>query len=392
MPYASREIRLLRRIHGQPEESDFGLTEVSIPDPSDGEFVVRNVFVAVDPFLRLYMGGPRRNAVLYPVDAPPPALAVGQVVASASASFPEGSWVTGPFGWRELALSDGSAVRSFDPRLGSPSLALGPLGMPGITAWAGTKFVAEPVAGETIYVSAAAGAVGSLVGQIAKLRGATVIGSAGHPEKLAWLQELGFDVSMDYRRGGLEAALRAAAPEGLDVAFDNVGGAQLEAAIGAMREFGRIVCCGSISLYNEAEAPGAPDNLHLIFVKSLRIQGFRWRDHIDRLDEFYRDMGGWLAEGRIQHRDHIVHGIENVPAAFIDSFHSPIVGKALVRPDSTNPNEGLMQFRDVTKGARDEYRGRSKPSSHAAHRIGGSLRDHESESSVLPSARRRALG
>jgi NADPH-dependent curcumin reductase CurA len=230
-------------------------------------------------------------------------------------------------GWRELSLSDGSGVMPFDPELGPLSAALGALGLTGFTAYHGLLEIGRPQEGETVFVSGAAGAVGSVAGQIARLKGCRVIGSAGSAEKVSWLRELGFDEAFDYH----DTAMREALRDGIDIYFDNVGGSTLEAAIDALRPNGRIVACGSISQYNATEAPPGPRNLFMVVTKRLLMQGFIISDHYSGLRAFLVDMAPWVRDGEIRHRETVVEGIENAPAAFMGMLGGENIGKMLVK-------------------------------------------------------------
>lgn len=331
MPTTSREIRLAARPRGIPAASDFELAEVEIPDPGDGEILVRNAYVSVDPYMRGRMNDAKSYVPPFAVGEPMRGGAVGQVIASRNDRWTEGAWVHHDLGWREAAVLDGRGVRPVDPALAPVSTALGVLGMTGFTAYVGIDDVGGVGEGDTVFVSGAAGAVGSVAAQLARLRGARAIGSAGTPEKVAWLDELGLDRTFDYRKTETRQALRELAPEGLDVYFDNVGGETLEAAIGAMRLRGRIVACGSISRYNATEALPGPRNLFMVVTKRLRMEGFIVSDHADRFPAFLAEVAPLVAEGAIRHRETIVDGIEQAPAAFIGMLEGANVGKMLVR-------------------------------------------------------------
>jgi NADPH-dependent curcumin reductase CurA len=257
--------------------------------------------------------------------------AVGRVAVSRHPAYAEGDWVLHGLGWREWALSDGSAVRTIDPTVAPVSTALGVLGMPGFTAWWGIFQIGAPRPGETVFVSGAAGAVGSAAAQMAKIAGCRTIGSAGSAEKVAWLRELGLDGAFDYRARPVRDALAELAPDGIDVYFDNVGGDHLEAAIGALRNHGRIVACGSISRYNELEPPPGPRNMFMIVTKRLRMQGYIISDHYDRFGEFYAQACEWVRDGRLRYRETVIEGIENAPRAFLGLLRGENVGKMLVR-------------------------------------------------------------
>jgi len=331
VPLRSREIRLAARPRGMPEPGDFELAEVALPDPVDGEILVRNAFVSVDPYMRGRMNDAKSYVPPFAVGEPMRGGAVGQVVASRNDRWPEGAWIQHDLGWREVAVLDGRGVRAVDPAVAPVSTALGVLGMTGLTAYVGIDDVGGVGEGDTVFVSGAAGAVGSVAAQLARLRGARAIGSAGTPEKVAWLDELGLDGTFDYRETETRKALRELAPEGLDVYFDNVGGDTLEAAIGAMRLRGRIVACGSISRYNATEAPPGPRNLFMVVTKRLRMEGFIVSDHADRFPAFLAEVAPLVAGGIIRHRETIVDGIEQAPAAFIGMLEGANVGKMLVR-------------------------------------------------------------
>ena len=331
MPTTSREIRLAARPRGTPAASDFELAEVEIPDPGDGEILVRNAYVSVDPYMRGRMNDAKSYVPPFAVGEPMRGGAVGQVIASRNDRWREGAWVQHDLGWREAAVLDGRGVRAVDPALAPVSTALGVLGMTGFTAYVGIDDVGGVGEGDTVFVSGAAGAVGSVAAQLARVRGARAIGSAGTPEKVAWLDELGLDGTFDYRETETRQALRELAPEGLDVYFDNVGGETLEAAIGAMRLRGRIVACGSISRYNATEALPGPRNLFMVVTKRLRMEGFIVSDHADRFPAFLAEVAPLVAEGTIRHRETIVDGIERAPEAFIGMLEGANVGKMLVR-------------------------------------------------------------
>jgi NADPH-dependent curcumin reductase CurA len=331
MPTLSREIRLAARPRGAPTPADFELAEVEVPDPGNGELVIRNTYLSVDPYMRGRMNDVKSYVPPFALGEPMTGGALGQVIASRNERFPEGSWVVHDLGWREVALSEGRGARIVDPDGAPLSTTLGVLGMPGLTAYVGVVDIGEVRDGDTVFVSGAAGAVGSIAAQLAKLRGARVVGSAGSPEKVAWLRELGVDGVFDYRATSTREALREHAPDGIDVYFDNVGGETLEAAIGAMRLHGRIVACGSISRYNATEALPGPRNMFLVVTKRLRMQGYIVFDHYDRFPPFLAEVAPAVADGSIRYRETIVDGIERAPEAFIGLLEGANVGKMLVR-------------------------------------------------------------
>ena len=331
MEGVGREIRLVARPQGFVGEDLFEVAETPIPDPAEGQVLIRNAYFSVDPYMRPRMNDVRSYVAPFTLGEAMTGGAVGRIAASRNARYEEGEWVVHQLGWREWALSDGAAVRRLDPSAAPVSTALGVLGMPGLTAWYGLFVLGEPKEGETVFVSGAAGAVGSAAGQMARIAGCRVVGSAGSPEKLEWLRELGFDDVFDYREQHPHSALAALAPEGIDVYFDYVGGEHLEAAIGALRTYGRIVACGSISRYNDAAPSPGPRNMFMVVTKRLRIQGFIISDHFDRFGEFAREATAWVHDGRLQYRETIVDGIENAPKAFLGLLRGENIGKMLVK-------------------------------------------------------------
>jgi hypothetical protein len=308
-----------------------------VPEPAEGQLLVRNAYFSVDPYMRPRMNDVRSYVAPFTLGEPMTGGAVGRVAVSRHPDFEVGDWVLHGLGWREWALSDSSGVRKLDPTVAPVSTALGVLGMPGLTAWYGLFEIGKPQLDETVFVSGAAGAVGSAAGQMAKIAGCRVIGSAGSPEKLAWLAELGFDDAFDYKERPAREALAELAPDGIDVYFDNVGGDHLEAAIGALRKYGRIVACGSISRYNELEPTPGPRNLFMVVTKRLRMQGYIISDHFDRFPEFYAQAGQWMREGRLRYRETVIDGIENAPRAFLGLLRGDNIGKMLVRVGPDEP-------------------------------------------------------
>lgn len=333
----SREWHLARRPSGIPVDDDFALVETELAEPGDGQVVVRNTWLSVDPYMR----GRMNDAVSY---VPPFALgepmdggAVGVVeqVGPGVTTLAVGDTVLHGRGWRERALLPVAAAQRVDPSLASPQSYLGVLGMPGLTAYAGLLEVASLQPGDTVFVSAAAGAVGSLVGQIARLKGAgRVVGSAGGPEKVRWLlDDAGFDAAFDYKAGDVAGQLAQAAPDGIDVAFDNVGGDHLEAAIAVMNLHGRAALCGAISGYNATQPPTGPRNMMRLVQNRLTLRGFIVGDHAHLREAFVTEMGAWLAEGRIAWRETAVDGIEHTASAMQQLLAGANTGKMLVRLD-----------------------------------------------------------
>jgi NADPH-dependent curcumin reductase CurA len=326
-----REIRLVARPQGFPDESLFEVAETAIPDPADGQVLIRNAYFSVDPYMRPRMNDVRSYVAPFTLGEAMTGGAVGRVAVSRNSRYAEGDWVLHQLGWREWSLSDGKGLRRLDPAGAPVSTALGVLGMPGFTAWYGLFVLGEPKEGETVFVSGAAGAVGSAAGQMARIAGCRVIGSAGSPEKLAWLGELGFDAVFDYKEQRPYKALGELAPDGIGVYFDNVGGEQLEAAIGALNDYGRIVACGSVSRYNDASPAPGPRNMFMVVTKRLRMQGYIISDHFDRFGEFARQAAEWVRDDRLRYRETIVEGIENAPRAFLGLLRGENIGKMLVK-------------------------------------------------------------
>jgi NADPH-dependent curcumin reductase CurA len=331
MNAVGREVRLVARPHGFPDEDLFEVAETPIPAPAEGQVLIRNAYLSVDPYMRPRMNDVRSYVAPFTLGEAMTGGAVGRVAASRNPRYAEGEWVLHPLGWREWALSDGTALRRIDPSVAPISTALGVLGMPGFTAWYGLFVLGEPKEGETVLVSGAAGAVGSAAGQMALIAGCHVLGSAGSEAKVAWLRELGFDDVFDYKEQTPRQALATLAPDGIDIYFDNVGGEHLEAAIGALRTHGRVVACGSVSRYNDAEPSPGPRNMFMVVTKRLRLQGYIISDHFDRFGEFARQSADWVRDGRLQYRETIVEGIENAPKAFLGLLRGENIGKMLVK-------------------------------------------------------------
>ncbi|TDC37001.1 NADP-dependent oxidoreductase [Micromonospora sp. 15K316] len=328
----NREIHLASRPQGWPTTENFRLVETEVPKPGPGQLLVRNRYMSVDPYMRGRMNDAKSYVPPYALDAPLTGGAVGEVLGGEADGFAPGDTVLHGLGWREYALVDARSARKVDPALAPETTYLGVLGMAGLTAYAGLLEVAGMRPGETVFVSAAAGAVGSLVGQIAKLRGAArVVGSAGSRAKVDRLAALGFDAAFDYHDGPVRTSLKAAAPEGIDVYFDNVGGDHLEAAISALRPHGRVAICGMIAQYNDTVPPAAPRNLAQVIGKRLTLRGFLVGDHEGLRDQFVQEMAGWLREGRVSYDETVVDGIENAPSAFLGLLRGENLGKMLVR-------------------------------------------------------------
>ncbi len=330
----NRDIRLKSRPVGLPTPDNFELVEGEIPQPGAGQVLVRNLFMSVDPYMRGRMMDRKSYVPPFQIGEVLQGGAVGVVVRSnGNSRFQEGDHVLGMDGWREWFVSDGAGLQKVDPKLAPVQAYLGALGMPGLTAYAGLLRIGALKKEDRVFVSAASGAVGAIVCQIARNKGCEiVVGSAGSDEKCAYLKELGCTAAINYRdRGDLSAALADAMPGGIDVYFDNVGGSHLTAALDNMNTFGRIVACGMIEVYNATEPPKGPPNLANIVGRSLTMRGFIVLNHMDMLDAFRRDMGAWIAEGKMTWRETILDGIERAPEAFIGLFKGDNFGKMLVK-------------------------------------------------------------
>jgi NADPH-dependent curcumin reductase CurA len=330
----NHEIRLKSRPVGVPTTDNFEVAETPVPTPQAGQVLVRNSFISVDPYMRGRMVDRKSYVPPFQIGQVLQGGAVGQVVASnGNDKLKVGDFVQSMNGWREWYVADANTVQ---PQQVLPGTKLqdylGALGMPGMTAYAGLLRVGALKDGERVFVSAAAGAVGSIVCQIAKAKGCYVVGSVGSDEKAAYLKSLGVDETINYRTAGdLNAAVAKAFPEGIDVYFENVGGAHLQAALNNMRPFGRIPFCGMIDMYNATEPPPGPNNLALIIGLQLTIKGFIVSSHYDMLADFHRDMAKWAKEGKMKWRETVVDGVEHAPQAFIGLFKGDNVGKMVVR-------------------------------------------------------------
>ena len=329
----SREIRLKNRPVGLPAESDFELAEVTIPEVRTSEILVQNIYMSVDPYMRGRMVDRKSYLPPFQLNQPLEGSCVGRVVESKNEQFQVGDFVLGRLGWRENFISDGKGILKIDPKVAPIQAFLGTLGMPGLTAYVGLLDIGKPKAGETVFVSAAAGAVGSVVCQIAKLKGCYVVGSAGSDAKVSWLlEEAGVDAAYNYKKvENVITEVGKNCPKGIDVYYENVGGIHLQAALAHMNKFGRIVMCGTIATYNATQPVAGPTNLSNVTTKQLTLQGFIVGDHQNKLQQFYADMGKWIAEGKIKWKETIVEGLENAPRAFIGLFKGENLGKMIVK-------------------------------------------------------------
>lgn len=328
----NHEIRLKSRPVGLPTSDNFELVETAVPTPQSGQVLIRNSFISVDPYMRGRMVDRKSYVPPFQIGETLQGHAVGQVVASnGNDKFKTGDFVQSMNGWREWFVSTGADLQKFEPEVPIQSY-LGALGMPGMTAYVGLLRIAALKDGERVFVSAASGAVGSVACQIAKAKGCIVVGSVGSDEKAQYLKSLGVDRTINYKTcGDLNAAVSEAFPSGIDVYFENVGGAHLEAAINHMRPGGRIALCGMIDMYNATELPPGPRNLALCIGLGLTMRGFVVSSHYDMLADFHRDMAKWAKEGKMKWRETIVDGVENAPKAFIGLFKGENLGKMVVR-------------------------------------------------------------
>lgn len=332
------QILFRSRPSGEPHESNFRRVQHGIPTPVDREILCRTIWLSLDPYMRSRMSGVKTYADPTDFGDVMPGGTVGQVVESHDDGFEPGDFVLGSGGWQSYWIADAKSLRKLDPAIAPVSTALGVLGMPGLTAYATVIDVAEVKGGESVLVSAAAGAVGSAAGQIAKIHGAHVVGLAGSDEKCRWVKgELGFDACINYKTAeDLDAAIAKECPAGVDIYVENVGGAVGEAAYRNLKIGGRVALVGLISQYNERKQHHGMDLAPLLF-KRATLRGMIVLDHMARMPDFLRDAGEWLREGRLKYRETVVDGIDNAPQAFLGLFHGENVGKMLVQvaPDPT---------------------------------------------------------
>jgi NADPH-dependent curcumin reductase CurA len=326
-----REIQLASRPKGIPAAANFTQVATTLAPLADRQVLVRNLFMSVDPYMRGRMNEGKSYVPQFEIGKTLEGGAVGEVVESRAPGFKPGDIVTSGLGWREYFSAAPRELQVVDSEFQPLSVYLGALGMTGLTAWAGLR-QGEVKAGETIYISGAAGAVGSVAGQLAKLRGCRVIGSAGSAEKLAYLrEECGFDAAFNYQDGPVLEQLNQMAPEGIDVYFDNVGGESLEAALATLRLHGRIIACGGITGYNATGPLPGPANLFNITTKRLTMKGLMVFDWLDHQAEFLKEAGGYFKAGKLKHKETVVEGIDQAVAAFIGLFQGENIGKMVVK-------------------------------------------------------------
>jgi len=325
------QIVLASRPEGWVKKENFRTVETSLPDLAAGQILLKNLYLSLDPYMRGRMNATHSYAASVEIGQVMVGETVAEVVESRNESFKVGSTVAAYAGWQQYLISDGSNLRPVDPKLVPLSAYLGVVGMPGVTAWYGLLKIGEPKAGETVLVSAASGAVGGVVGQIAKLKGCHVIGIAGGPKKCEYVvKELSFDACIDHHAPDVAGALAAAAPKGFDVYFDNVGGPILDAVLLQCNPFSRIPICGQISDYNATERYGVRD-LAAALWKRIKMQGFIISDHRDIWPEAQQQLAGWVRDGKIKYRESVTQGLENAPEAFIGLFKGENFGKVIVK-------------------------------------------------------------
>jgi NADPH-dependent curcumin reductase CurA len=331
----AKRIVLASRPVGEPKPSDFRIEEAPIPTPGDGQVLLRTIWLSLDPYMRGRMSDGPSYAAPVPIGGVMEAGTVNEVIVSNNPGFAEGDIVLARAGWQTHALSDGKGLTRIDPKIAPISTAVGVLGMPGMTAYTGLLDIGKPQGGETVVVAAASGAVGSAVGQIARIKGARAIGIAGGKDKCDFVKkELGFDDCLDHRDPDLAAKLKDACPGGIDVYFENVGGAVFEAVFPQLNNFARVPVCGLIAHYNDTDAKPpkwAASMMRAVLTKRLTIRGFIVSDFAMRQPDFLRDMSVWVREGKVKYKEFVTEGLDSAPAAFMGLLKGANFGKQLVR-------------------------------------------------------------
>ena len=335
MASSAKRVVLASRPVGEPKASDFRIEDHALPTPGEGQVLLRTIWLSLDPYMRGRMSEGPSYAAPVSIGGVMEGGTVCEVIASNNPAFARGDIVLAHTGWQTHALSDGRGLRKIDPKLGPVSTAVGVLGMPGMTAYTGLLEIGKPQAGETVVVAAASGAVGSAVGQIAKIKDARAVGIAGGKEKCDYVKrELGFDDCLDHRDPNLAAKLKEASPKGIDVYFENVGGAVFEAVFPLLNTFARISVCGLIAQYNDTEAKvpkWASSMMRSVLTKRMTIRGFIVSDFAARHADFLRDMSQWVREGKVKHREFVTEGLDSAPGAFMGLLKGANFGKQLVR-------------------------------------------------------------
>jgi NADPH-dependent curcumin reductase CurA len=344
----NRQILLASRPRGEPTLDNFRLVESDVSMPAPGQMLLRSIYLSLDPYMRGRMNAAKSYAPPVEIGQVMEGRTVSEVMESNLSGYQKGEVVFAPIGWQEFAVSEGEGVRKLDPALGPLSHGLGVLGMPGLTAYTGLLNIGQPKPGETLVVAAASGAVGSVVGQIGRLKGCRVVGIAGGQEKCRFVkEELGFDECLDHREPNLADRLAAACPNGIDIYFENVGGAVFDAVLPLLNNFARIPVCGLIAHYNATELPAGPDRvplvMHLILTKRLTFRGFIVRDFASQMPQFLADMSAWLREGRIKYKEDITDGLENAPRELIGLLRGKNFGKKLIRVGNEPPGDDSVR-------------------------------------------------
>lgn len=335
-PTQNTRILLASRPHGEPTSDNFTIEAVPIPVPAEGEVLLRTIYLSLDPYMRGRMSAAKSYAAPVEVGTVMQGGTVAEVIESRDASLQVGDVVLSFTGWQSYGVAAAKHVRKLDPTLAPISTAVGVLGMPGFTAYAGLLEIGRPQPGETVVVAAAAGPVGSAVGQIARIKGARAVGIAGGPDKVAWLEELGFDVALDHRSPTFGDDLKTAVPDGIDVYFENVGGHVWDTVLPHLNTYARVPLCGLVAHYNETELPPGPDRssrlMTSILTKSLTIRGFIQTEFVKtHYTAFQEDAAEWLRDGTLRHREDVVKGLENAPEAFAGLLKGTSFGKLLVQ-------------------------------------------------------------
>jgi NADPH-dependent curcumin reductase len=336
MPDIARRFVLASRPVGEPKDSDLRLEDFDVPQAGPGQVLLRTLYLSLDPYMRGRMSDAKSYAAPVPLGGVMEGGTVSEVIASQNDNFAPGDIVLGRTGWQTHAVTDGTSLRKVDPASGPISTALGVLGMPGMTAYAGLLAVGQPKAGETLVVAAASGAVGSVVGQIARIKGLRAVGIAGGADKCRHVKDdLGFDECLDHRAPDLAGRLAAACPDGIDIYFENVAGPVLDAVLPLLNNFARVPVCGTIAHYNDTAPPPGPDKLpgvwRMILTKRLTVRGLLVTDFADMHGDFLRDMGAWVAAGRVKYREDIIESFENAARGLIGLLRGENFGKRLVR-------------------------------------------------------------
>jgi NADPH-dependent curcumin reductase CurA len=331
----AKRVVLVSRPIGEPKASDFRIEECTVPTPGPGQVLLRTIWLSLDPYMRGRMSDGPSYAAPVPIGGVMEGGTVSEVIASSNPDLVKGDIVLSRAGWQTHALSEGNGLTKIDPRIAPISTAVGVLGMPGMTAYTGLVEIGKPQPGETVVVAAASGAVGSAVGQIAKIKGARAVGIAGGKDKCDYVKrELGFDDCLDHRDPDLASKLKDACRKGIDVYFENVGGAVFEAVFPLLNAFARVPVCGLIAHYNDTEAKPpkwAPSMMRAVLTKRLTIRGFIVSDFAARQANFLRDMSGWVGEGRVKYKEFVTEGLDSAPAAFMGLLKGANFGKQLVR-------------------------------------------------------------